>query len=378
MSKIVLGSTFGDEGKGITVDWLCSQSKNPMVVRFSGGQQAGHMVVSESGLSHIFSGFGSGTLRGVPTYWSEFCTIDPIHLMSEYTVLKSKGITPKLFIDMKCPVTTPYEVFHNVQLEKFNQHGTCGFGIGQTWQREQDHYSLLVEDMFFEEIFLMKFANIIGHYYKFGVTDEYLNKFKRCVKEMMNNPDFIFVRAVPQVDEKCEEYNYIFEGSQGLLLDKDNGFFPNVTRSNTGMVNALHISDLADDDIEDVFLVTRAYQTRHGNGPMTNEEYRLCVKDNPNECNKANPHQGTFRKTVLDLNLIQYAIMKEPYLAYRDVNLVVTCLDQLNKYQFTCDGILRQVETEDEFLDAIAKELDGRVTGIYTSHSNVSNNITKK
>lgn len=92
MRKAVIGLGFGDEGKGITTDYLCSKTKNPLVVRFCGGSQVGHTVV-HNGIRHVFSSFGSGTLRGVPTYWSHKCALDPIGMLNELDVLKEKGIT---------------------------------------------------------------------------------------------------------------------------------------------------------------------------------------------------------------------------------------------------------------------------------------------
>ena len=82
MISVVVGCAFGDEGKGMTVDWLVKDKENPIVVRFGGGHQCGHRVVHKD-KEHIFSNFGSGTLRGAPTYWSKDCTIDPVGFIKE-------------------------------------------------------------------------------------------------------------------------------------------------------------------------------------------------------------------------------------------------------------------------------------------------------
>src|SRR5574343_932195 len=105
--KACIGLGFGDEGKGITVDYLASQSPDSLVVRYSGGQQAGHTVCL-NGIRHVFSNFGSGSLRGLPTYWSEHCTVDPVGIMNELNILTEQGINPILYIDGNAPVTTPY------------------------------------------------------------------------------------------------------------------------------------------------------------------------------------------------------------------------------------------------------------------------------
>jgi len=101
--KIVLGYTFGDEGKGVTVQWLCKKAieegKKPIVIRFSGGPQAAH-TVNHNGIEHICSSFGSGVLLGVPTMLYDNTYIDPISLVKEYDSLVSKGIEPKIMMSM--------------------------------------------------------------------------------------------------------------------------------------------------------------------------------------------------------------------------------------------------------------------------------------
>lgn len=137
---IVVGLGFGDEGKGLTTSFLCSQTKNPLVVRFNGGHQAGHTVVYKD-QRHVFSNFGSGTLQGVPTYWSEFCTFYPVTFLKEFELLSSV-VDPVIFINPLCPVTTPFDVEDNRVYEETHQHGSVGVGFGATLQRQQDHYKL--------------------------------------------------------------------------------------------------------------------------------------------------------------------------------------------------------------------------------------------
>ncbi|MEM9930725.1 MAG: adenylosuccinate synthetase, partial [Bacteroidota bacterium] len=86
-THIVLGLAFGDEGKGVTTDYLCRQAERPLVIRFSGGHQAGHTVVSPQGRRHVFSNFGAGTLAGAPTFWSKYCTFHPVGYANEHESL---------------------------------------------------------------------------------------------------------------------------------------------------------------------------------------------------------------------------------------------------------------------------------------------------
>ena len=143
----VIGLGFGDEGKGNFTNYLCFQkNSDPSVVRYSGGHQAGHTVV-HNGIRHVFSNFGSGTLAEASTFWSKYCAVDPIALINELGVLLTKNVMPLLYIDARCPVTTPYDKLHNWELEKKNKHGSVGFGVGATLERERNFYSLTFEDL---------------------------------------------------------------------------------------------------------------------------------------------------------------------------------------------------------------------------------------
>jgi adenylosuccinate synthase len=95
MRKAVIGLGFGDEGKGMFTDYLCSQLPDAMVVRFSGGHQAGHTVEYKN-KRHVFANFGSGSLRGNPTYWSKHCTVEPLGLFNELDILNRRGVLPSI------------------------------------------------------------------------------------------------------------------------------------------------------------------------------------------------------------------------------------------------------------------------------------------
>ena len=128
---IVLGSAFGDEGKGLTTSFLCSITKNPLVVRFNGGHQAGHTVI-HNGIRHVFSNFGSGTLDNTPTYWSEYCTVDPTGVIREGDSLNEKGIAPNIAFNGNAMVTTPFDIYSNQKRERDVNHGSVGVGFGTT------------------------------------------------------------------------------------------------------------------------------------------------------------------------------------------------------------------------------------------------------
>jgi len=358
---VVIGAGFGDEGKGMVVDYLCSQNQRPIVIRFCGGHQAGHTVF-RGGVRHMFSTFGSGTLQGVSTYWSKYCTVDPIAIMNEYYILRAKGVSPILFIDPECPITTPYDMCANILDNKKTGHGSCQVGVGTTLQREEDHYSFKCGDMQYPKIFRMKLDAIFEYHKKSMVLivpeQSYMNDFMGAIS-FIKNCSAIKIQHAP-----IQEYDsVIWEGSQGLLLDQNIGFFPHVTRANTGTKNVMELlGEQCPKGVETIeyYVVTRAYQTRHGNGPMTNTEFPHNIKDNPYESNKYNERQGEFRRAILDLDLLKYGIERDNVLRNSiGKRLVITCLDQVeNAYCFTHnDKTINMSTNETMFVNNICEVL---------------------
>ena len=148
---IVVDLGYGDAGKGSTVDWLCSPgraersraaSRIRAVVRFNGGAQAGHNVVTPDGRHHTFAQFGAGTFHGVPTHLSRFMLVEPFALAAEAAHLAELGIGNPfalLSADSRALITTPYHRAANRVRESARdrtpgsaRHGTCGMGIGET------------------------------------------------------------------------------------------------------------------------------------------------------------------------------------------------------------------------------------------------------
>ncbi len=347
---VIVGLGFGDEGKGIATDFLCLHHPNPLVIRHNGGQQAGHTVVTSDGKRHVFSNFGSGTLRGVPTYWSPFCTFSPGSFLKEYAALQALGVQPRIFVDKLCAVTTHYDVLYNRTLEAArgnSRHGSCGMGFGATLERQESPVKLFAQDLLFPEFCLIK-LNAIREYYRqklqnlptfdfvaldHDAADQHFLQTLRQLHSLM--PDTLHLVATGEVfSEKAPWETFIFEGAQGVLLDMDFGFFPHVTRSNTCSKNAIAL--LKDNQPEwlaqtEILYITRAYQTRHGQGPMTHEHVMLQLVNNENETNHYNEHQGVFRVSPLDVDLLNYALQcDDNYSHGLTKNLLITCVDQLD------------------------------------------------
>mgnify|MGYP003604290373 CR=1 FL=1 len=293
----VIGLGYGDEGKGLVVDALAMRHPDSLVTRFSGGPQAAHTVYDEKYGYHIFSSFGAGTLRGLPTYLTKHVLVNPVLMAKELETLLDKGLTPQILINSKCPIITPFDIYSNqLDIDNLN-HGSCGHGIYKTINREKDHYHLLAEDLYCKTALKIK-LELIREYYKSLIPIEMLFEFTNAVDTLINYSDFKVVETdyVPFLGD------IIFEGSQGLLLDPEIGFFPHCTPSRLDLTN---IIEVIEGDLDMLYLVTRAYHSRHGNGILSTENIPNNIKDNPYETNKTNTFQGEFRRGILDLDLVQ-------------------------------------------------------------------------
>ncbi|MGU3374590.1 adenylosuccinate synthetase [Chryseobacterium sp. M5A1_1a] len=351
-AQIVIGLGFGDEGKGITTDFLAQQNPGSVVIRFSGGQQAAHTVMIDD-QKHVHSSFASGALRGLPSYFTEHCTIHPTFLLNEREELRAKNGNIELHIHPLAKVTTPFDVWQNRTNSKNLEHGTCGKGIGTTMKRHESPYKLFAIDLIAPREMLIEKLKGIAYYY--GYIEE------NQVEELLNP----FLEAIDQIDWKIDDYTYlksfdnlIFEGSQGILLDMDHGVFSNVTYAHTTSKNAYEIcKQLKVEDIE-MYYVTRSYSTRHGNGWMSNER-EIRLKNNEEETCIFNEYQKELRFGDLDYNLLNYALKLDgAYICPTKKNLVVTCLDQI----------------EEEFE---IKKLEVKFDAVYGSYSPYSKDFKK-
>ena len=369
-AKIILGLGFGDEGKGRTVDYLCLSSENPIVVRFSGGQQVGHTVIL-NGIKHIHSNYGSGSLRGIPTYYTEHCCAYLNSMSVELDLLKSKGITPRNIFHPFVKMTTPYDWAYNRLKESSNQHGSCGMGIGTTMKRNlETPYKLYAIDFKYPHVVRTKLKNIENYYWKLVYDNNFdQGKFISLVEEQLEHFEHQIDRNLFEIAsyEFLMEYDsLIFEGSQGILLDMDHGFFPNVTYANTTSKNAIEICRHLGIEPE-AYYVTRCYQTRHGNGWMS-PTGDIKLINNEEEINVTNDWQGNFRIQEIDYDLLNYALeIDNEYLDKIEENiekhLVVTCLDQRPGFEFKDEYLNQNFKTRMNFwgpkndLGSLFKEL---------------------
>lgn len=344
-ASIVIGTMFGDEGKGLVTDYLCAQDPNSIVVRFSGGQQAGHNVVIGD-KTHIHSNYGSGTLRGIPSYFTEHTTAYLASMARELEKLNSKGVEPKLSLNPLVRLTTPYDVALNRIREMRDKVGSVGLGVGATMERtEKSGYKLYAIDLLHRDIFLQKLKGIKEYTYAQVPAalqiayDQIIEvEMEAFMKAVDGDPMFNIVGYA----ELAKYQNLIFEGSQGILLDQDHGIFPNVTYSRTTSKNAALVSQLLGAPPE-IYYVTRCYQTRHGNGWMSNQD--PITLSGVRETNVTNEHQGEFKIGEFDYDLLNYALaIDNIYSANKVKNLVVTCLDHRPDFNFDSKKVLTKFE----------------------------------
>ena len=364
-TSIVIGLGFGDEGKGLTTDYLCRRAATPLVVRFNGGHQAGHTVVADDGRRHVFSSLGSGTLQGVPTYWSAYCTFYPPGFLAEYKALAEKGVQPRFYLDALSPVTTFYDVlFNRAQERSRNPHGSCGLGFGVTIERTEAAVSLYAKDLFEEGVLRARLdavsawydrkikdagnALLSAYYYDYdleAIREQFIQSVQACAGLVQ----LVEERAFFEELKKKGYASIAFEGAQGILLDMDYGFFPHVTRSYTSSRNALELIERNGLPAPEVYYISRTYQTRHGAGPMTNENLKPQLCHTERETNVFNDWQGGFRTAVLDIDLLRYALACDnTWSKGLRKSLVLTCLDQTgNMIAATVDGEVNYYTAED-------------------------------
>lgn len=314
--KIVLGTLFGDEGKGSTVHWLCLQSKNPLVVKFSGGCQSGHRVVS-AGVEHVCSQLGAGVLAGVPTYIHENVYVDPIALLNEIKEVEKLGMIPIVFIHPDCRVTTPYDAIQDGGDSKVQQHGTCGKGIHATFMR----YKLHPDTPRICDVMVYPFQYITCYGHDVNINKEFNNAVSELTEKVTILPPN---EVLPKYD------TLIFEGSQGLLLDMENGLMPYCTPSKVGL-NGIPVGYLED---AEVYLVMRSYLTRHGGNfePIFEGLIKKYYKNLEEPTNTDDGPQGKFKIGVLEGKLLNNAFIRHCFDNYErmyDVqfNFVVTHMD---------------------------------------------------
>jgi adenylosuccinate synthase len=334
IARAVIGASFGDEGKGLTVDYLCAKGDAGVVVRFNGGSQAGHTVVTPEGDRHVFRQIGSGAFSGVPTFLSSFVSVNPIALLMELEQLsKENNLAPEVYASPECLVTTFADIIINRRLEEARgdkRHGSCGMGAGETVERSRiNELKITMADLYNQVNLEPKMREICDRYASFRtgkpidepkMADAFL-KACRAMTEIV----------APAGIGQCKDP--VFEGAQGLLLDSENKeFFPHVSRSRTGLHNVRLLCQQAGIQEIEAYYVTRTYLTRHGAGPLPGEDPNMSLVD---ETNDHNPWQGPLRFAPLDVKKLSERIHDD--VGGDTFQIVATHRDQLALPDFGTD-----------------------------------------
>lgn len=347
-ATVIIGANFGDEGKGLAADALAARNRDAAVIRFNGGAQAGHTVVTADGRRHVFSHFGAGSFLGAVTFLSRFFVVQPSIFAREAAELAEIGLGPAVYIDPDAQVTTPFDVFINQWVEETRgntRHGSVGVGFGETIERCERGFPLATRDLS-DDKHIMEILTRIRDVWlpirlaKLGVPPtaerQRTAADSTVIRRYIEQIDILRNSTTPApIDAVLTRENIVFEGAQGLLLDMDRGFkFPFVTRSNTGLKNVLALATDAGIEHLDVIYLTRAYLTRHGAGPLSNEMPKLAFADVRDPTNLPNPWQGSLRFAPLDLDFMRTTIADDLSDAEAtnitvEPGIGVTCLDQI-------------------------------------------------
>jgi adenylosuccinate synthase len=275
---VIVGAQWGDEGKGKIVDLLTGHAD--VVVRFQGGNNAGHTIVLQ-GEKFVFHLIPSGIL-----YENKKCLIgsgvvvDPAVLIGEITELKKRGYLKddlQLMVSEEAHLILPYHRRIDIARDRVFKIGTTGRGIGPAYEDKVARSGIRMGDLLDEEVFHQKLkANLLQkNLYLTGVLKEEPFELSEVFEEFIRFKSQIgkYVKDTSLVlyDEIVKGKHILFEGAQGALLDVDHGTYPYVTASNTVAGNACAGSGIGPTMINSVVGVTKAYTTRVGEGPFPTE-----------------------------------------------------------------------------------------------------------
>ena len=277
---VVIGTQWGDEGKGKIVDWLTDRAQG--VVRFQGGHNAGHTLVID-GKKTILHLIPSGILReNVACFIGNGVVVSPQALLEEVDMLEKAGVhvANRLTISEACPLILPYHIAIDQAREiakGAGKIGTTGRGIGPTYEDKVARRAIRMQDLFTRERFAAKLGEVLD-YHNF-VLKNYFHAatvdFQQTLDETLALAERIkpMVGDVPRLLYEANKAgkNLLFEGAQGTLLDIDHGTYPFVTSSNCTAGGASTGSGVGPHTLHYVLGITKAYTTRVGSGPFPTE-----------------------------------------------------------------------------------------------------------
>jgi len=354
---IIVDLGLGDAGKGSVVAYLTQQQHIKTVVRYNGGPQAAHNVVTSDGRHHVFAQFGSGTFSaGVETFLSSCMLVELENLRVENNYLAEAGIKDgwqRLTVDPQARIITPAHKMIG-QLKEISRGrkrlGSCGMGVGEAAKEQKSRSALTVADCLDQNYLREKLAEhfesklseakeLVVQTITEKIRERFLyflqrldakvlaESYQQIASSLHLAPSATYIR-----DVLATGGNIIFEGAQGSLLDFEHGFYPFVTKTRSTCHNALDLLKQTADLKEikknyglEKIGVIRAYSHRHGPGPLVTENPGL-EKYFRDQYNCQNQWQGKFRVGWLDLVAIRYGLVLNDGVD----SLAMTNLDQLS------------------------------------------------
>ena len=362
-SVAVIGSQWGDEGKGKIVDWLSERAD--VVIRFQGGNNAGHTLVI-NGITHKLNLLPSGVVRpGKLSVIGNGVVIDPYSLLKEIDSVRAKGvtITPENFIiaENASLILSLHSEIDKILEENrgLNKIGTTGRGIGPCYEDKIGRRSIRLCDLADTAILESRVEAILAHHNALRrglgapeiTTQSVMNELKEIAPKILP-----YAKPVWKILDtlKREGKRILFEGAQGVMLDIDHGTYPFVTSSNTVAGQAHTGSGMGVGSLRYVLGITKAYTTRVGSGPFPTE-----LKDETGELLGQKGHEfGTVTGRKRRCGWFDAVMVRQAIKISGITGIALTKLDVLDgmKTLRICTGYQLGEDVYDYFPSSITKQ----------------------
>ncbi|QCI17937.1 adenylosuccinate synthase [Buchnera aphidicola (Acyrthosiphon lactucae)] len=303
---VILGTQWGDEGKGKIVDCLSSDSS--YVVRYQGGHNAGHTLVVD-GKKIILHLIPSGLLHdNIIGIISNGVVVSPSELIKEIKMLETHNISvnKRLFISNSSPLILQYHIEMDIAREKklgISALGTTGRGIGPAYEDKIARRALRIGDLKDEKTLSMRLEKIVS-YYNHQLVSFYKHKpvdYKIILRDLLPTIDIIYdmIKDTTSILQKAikDKKKIVFEGAQGSFLDIDHGTYPYVTSSNSTIGGVITGTGVGPKNLDYILGVTKAYSTRVGYGPFPTELFDNIDKHFSNKGHEFGSTTGRKRRT---------------------------------------------------------------------------------
>ena len=351
MSNVaVIGSQWGDEGKGKIVDWLSERAD--MVVRFQGGHNAGHTLVID-GVEYKLSLLPSGIVRkGKKSVIGNGVVVDPVALLREIKTLRGQGVAvspDNLIVSESVSLILPVHVEVDQARETsrgVGKIGTTGRGIGPAYEDKVARRGVRLSDLRNPELLAERLAALAAHHNVWLEAagsapvraDEMATQLMGMAEELLS-----FAGRSWQVLATAQDarQTILFEGAQGVMLDIDHGTYPFVTSSNTVAGQAATGAGTGPSSVEFTLGITKAYTTRVGSGPFPSEDFG----DNGSRMGQRGREFGTVTGRKRRCGWFDAAMVRQAGLTAGITGMALTKLDVLDGFEvlkictgYECDG----------------------------------------